>query len=248
MKVDNILFINLDHDVLRRKNIESELNNFNLKYVRIPGICGNKGTIRGNPRRGHVKGNIDGIKYDFKGVMKTHSRVGCMLSHLKAIIYAKQNLKGNTMILEDDISLSLIENFAESFGDILKEAPDDWNILKIHCNNSPSIKRLYLKYNAGEKFSELLNKNVINNSSAGCNIINEKGINALYDKYFDNETKTWVIDEDYVLADIVTFYIDKVYTYNKPVCLNFITKSNNYVGENRAEIKANMCIKTLLNK
>lgn len=149
MSIDNILYINLDKDVTRRENIEKNLNLFNLKYTRISGVYCDKRNVGGNVKSGVVKGKIDDIKYDFKGVMKTCSRVGCVLAHLKAIIYAKEN-DGITMILEDDISLELIKNFNETFDNIIKDAPDNWSIIKVHCNNSSVVNNLFRKYKKGD--------------------------------------------------------------------------------------------------
>lgn len=71
-KIDKIIYINLDHRSDRRKEIESELNKFNLKYERFPAIS------------------------------HTNGAIGCSKSHLAIIKYAKQNNYKNILVLEDD--------------------------------------------------------------------------------------------------------------------------------------------------
>lgn len=71
-EIDKIMYINLDYRTDRKKEIESELDKFNLKYERIPAIS-------------HINGAI-----------------GCSKSHLAIIKYAKQKNYKNILVLEDD--------------------------------------------------------------------------------------------------------------------------------------------------
>jgi len=71
--IDKVIYINLDHRIDRKNEIESELNNFNIPYERFSAIC-NKGF---------------GI-------------VGCTKSHLEVIKIAKANKYKNILIFEDD--------------------------------------------------------------------------------------------------------------------------------------------------
>ena len=120
------------------------------------------------------------------------------------------------------------------------------SVLKIHCNNVRQIHRLYQEFIKGNKYSLLTNDKVLASTSAGCYIINDKGVEAFHKKYYNEELNSWQIEEDYVLADVVTFYIDKVYSYNYPICLNNITKSNNYDDKiNLFEVKANKLINSI---
>ena len=71
--IDKIIYINLDHRTDRKKEIENELEKFNLKnYERFPAIK-------------HINGAI-----------------GCSKSHLEIIKNAKQQGYKNILVLEDD--------------------------------------------------------------------------------------------------------------------------------------------------
>jgi GR25 family glycosyltransferase involved in LPS biosynthesis len=76
-----------------------------------------------------------------------HGVLGCSLSHLFAVKYARQLNLNNILILEDDVDF--IENVNERFDDILPELPEDWDMLYFGGNHfesprkiSPHISRL----------------------------------------------------------------------------------------------------------
>jgi len=71
-KIDKIMYINLDHRTDRKKETESELDKFNLKYERFSAI-------------NHANGAI-----------------GCSKSHLAIIKHAKEKGYKNILVLEDD--------------------------------------------------------------------------------------------------------------------------------------------------
>jgi GR25 family glycosyltransferase involved in LPS biosynthesis len=78
MLIDKIFYINLEHRDDRRKEIEKELNNFNLPYERFPAIL--HPTIGG---------------------------VGCGKSHIEVLKLAKSRGYKRVMILEDDFMFTV---------------------------------------------------------------------------------------------------------------------------------------------
>jgi len=105
LKDFNILYINLDRRPDRRKNVEDELRRLNLKGTRISGIDAR----RFNQREVDYwmsRKNFNTLCRDEERVM---GRVGCYLSHLKAINYAIENKIEQVLILEDDVKF-LVED------------------------------------------------------------------------------------------------------------------------------------------
>lgn len=245
MLINKILYINLDSNIKRKKLVDNELNRFNLNYKRVRGVRYIRNR-HSNIKTGHITGKINDIKYSFNGLMKSFTRVGCMLAHLRALMCAKKEIDNgatNIMIIEDDISFKLINDFESVFDNIIKNAPANWSILKIHCSVESKIRELYNKFKSGEIYTPMTADKIFNYCSAGCYIINSQGVKQIYDKYYSNNEKIWKIKHDYILADIVMFTIPNVYSYNFPVCLNNITDSDIYQGKkNNFEKKANKII------
>lgn len=238
----NILYINLDKDIKRKQHIENELNKYKLSYTRISGITCNKKFIK-NIKQQPVIGNLNNINFKFDGRIKKYSTLGCFLAHLHAIIHIKNNLIGNTMILEDDMDFTLINDFNNQINEIIKNAPPKWNVLKLHCSNSFQIKNLYNKWLNGEHYSPVTEDNIIISPSAGCYIFSENGIKKFYDMFYNKDENRWDIKNNYILSDVVMFSVGNVYSYNFPLFLNYITPSNNYNNNiNLYEIKSNKTI------
>lgn len=76
-----------------------------------------------------------------------HGVLGCSISHLFAVKYAKQLNLDNILILEDDVEF--IEDVNKKFLDILAELPEDWDMVYFggnHCEIprkvSPHLSRV----------------------------------------------------------------------------------------------------------
>jgi glycosyl transferase family 25 len=72
--IDKIIYLNLDHRLDRKTEIENELNNFNLNYERFPAIS------------------------------HTNGAICCSKSHLSIIKKAKEKGYKNILVLEDDFN------------------------------------------------------------------------------------------------------------------------------------------------
>jgi GR25 family glycosyltransferase involved in LPS biosynthesis len=94
----NILYINLDRRPERRQNIENELQRLGLSGTRISGVDGLQ-MPQEEVDFWMKKTNFNTMT---RQVDKVMAKVGCLLSHIKALKYAIDNGFNNVLILEDD--------------------------------------------------------------------------------------------------------------------------------------------------
>lgn len=242
----------MNKNIKRDKLIKAELDRFELKYHRISGIELTENDIATFSTKSYEYA-INDIKFKFNGRMKSTGVVGCMLAHISALKYIKDhNLKGNTLIVEDDVSFKYINNFNKTFNDIISEAPKDFSILKVHSSNFHILEDLHNRYENGEKY---INANKLPENylmSTCCYIISEKGVNEFYNKYYNSNEETFIIKNKHIVADIILYKIKDVYVYTYPLCCNNITRSDICGRRNFCEMKSNSIIEkfytNLLNK
>lgn len=175
-----IYYINMDKYKDRRDFMENNLKKFSNKYERIKGFNGylieNKQTDM-----------VDGITFynDYSNLTK--SEIGCTLSHLMAIKRAYDNFDDISLILEDDTNISLIKTLDFEFSDFFKNAPEDWEILKLfHIGNSEKLKSVK-KY---KDYTYLLEEESYPTFSCVGYIINRKGMEKIVNYvYFQIENQ-----------------------------------------------------------
>ena len=113
---DKIICLNLDNRKDRWSECVTLFNKHNMVVERFPAIYGWDLNLP-------IENKADNY----------HGTMGCGLSHLFAIKYAKQlNLK-NVLVLEDDVDF--IENLDSSFQDVLRELPQNWDMLYLGGNH-----------------------------------------------------------------------------------------------------------------
>ena len=104
--LENVFYINLDHRNDRRANVERQLANFNWKYNRFPAIK-------------HENG-----------------RIGCTLSHLQLLNYAKNQNLPYIVIIEDDIEFTKPKTFKLSLDKFMNNHKD-YDVLLLAGNVVP---------------------------------------------------------------------------------------------------------------
>jgi GR25 family glycosyltransferase involved in LPS biosynthesis len=129
----DIYVINLDKDTDRLHQITHTLSP-NM-FTRIPGVYGNDLNTE----------EYDEILYTSKHFVPK-SAIGCAMSHRKAIqTFMNTSNKPYALILEDD-AVPLTKHYMEEVADAIKNAPPDWNIIKLDYNpryNIPYYHRLF---------------------------------------------------------------------------------------------------------
>ena len=102
-------YINLNSRIDRKLHVEHQLN-----------LIG----IRDNVKRFNAIHNVNG-------------RIGCSLSHLKCIQMAKEQNMEFVLILEDDVSFLLPDDFVENVNKFLSNLKNKWDVLLLAGNNLP---------------------------------------------------------------------------------------------------------------
>ena len=222
-----IFCINLKSNKLRRKIMIEQFNSLNFKYTICDAVdnkeisfiretFNNYNEIRdGNFS---IKGkmfnfNIKSDKY--YQITKNNGHVGCTLSHLYYIKKAYDLNYENIIMLEDDISFKYVSKWNHKFKSIIKNAPSDWTVLKLHCSNYEIVKKYFKK----EQYIKIP-QNTVLFWSTGFYIINNKGMEHILDKYFDNKSNTFRILEKFPVADYILYKIPGVYYYSIPLVKN----------------------------
>jgi GR25 family glycosyltransferase involved in LPS biosynthesis len=122
--IDNVYLINMDKDTDRLEKVKKECDIVDIKFERFPGV--KIADLSKNILDKYIPENIQ--KYGTNGM------IGCGLSHLFIWEDAiKKNYK-NILVLEDDVYFT--DDFKEYFINVIKEVPDDYDILYLGYKDS----------------------------------------------------------------------------------------------------------------
>jgi glycosyl transferase family 25 len=109
--IKNIFYINLDRRIDRKQHIEGQMKLLNWQAQRFPAISHKFGAL------------------------------GCSLSHLMLVNYAKQNNLDHILILEDDVTFLNPALFLNSLNNFLKNHKD-FDVLLLAGNNMGDYQRI----------------------------------------------------------------------------------------------------------
>lgn len=199
-----VLYINMDVNTDRRENMEHQLNQYNIRHIRIPGVVGNNITNM-------KEGEIDGIRFinlfDDKVNKKfTKPEIGCTLSHIKAIKYAYDNNMGTVCIAEDDISFKLMPFWDQNIQDLLDRAPKDWDIIQLYTNTC-KIKDEFVHFNDNMCYGTVFY------------VINKKGQEQIMNLFKDGILRfVQHSDDDHIGSDFFIYRnVENAYAYQVPL-------------------------------
>lgn len=93
-------------------------------------------------RKMHVEHQLDliGIRHNvkrFNAIHNVNGRIGCSLSHLKCIQMAKEQNMECVLIIEDDISFLLPDEFVKNVNKFLSNSNNIWDVLLLAGNVLP---------------------------------------------------------------------------------------------------------------
>lgn len=175
-----VYYINMDKDTDRRRYMESQFQNMNGIFNRVNGIDGKK------IRNLHFD-TVDGVTFFNWYDDSSQPEIGCALSHFNAIRKAKNDNCEIAVFCEDDISFDT-RYLIPSLEEIVKNAPDDWEIIQLfsgvkeYDNRDQKLKEsgkehIYLRREYG--------KNVF--WGCVCYMMNRKGIDRVLNQVLRNE-------------------------------------------------------------
>ena len=182
MNIENIYYINLSSRTDRNIHMKKQLDNLGWKGERI------------------------------EAVELENGRVGCTLSHIKAISSIK-NLEGDYfMICEDDIALDNLCYFDIDLQKIIQDAPNDFDILMINKIYEHELEAKYVKWLDYHKLGG--NKEIY---GTGCYIIHRRAFEKInnYVDYIDDNHFDFKINKysKFHVADIYLYRLLKTYVY-----------------------------------
>ena len=177
----NFYWINMDRSIERRKDMYYFFSKNLIYNYRINAYDDNK-INEYNDLNYSSFNNIS--KYEYC----------CTFSHLKAIKTSYENNDKISIICEDDLCIDYKKKWKYNLEDIIKNAPNDWEIIKVNYNKN--------NLNCFMEWNE-------NNKSQLFYIINNKGMKKILDKFF---IKNKFVLENKLYHSI--FKIVKTYDYN----------------------------------
>ena len=130
-------YVNLDKSVDRRTRVERLFGGFtNLK--RVAGVDGHsKRAVLDVLSEEHcppseLPSSFDEANLGVRRGSGTYlSRLGCSLSHIRAILQAHDDGQEYALILEDDATPDLIPTWSGSLSDFVETLPEDWTIVQL---------------------------------------------------------------------------------------------------------------------
>jgi GR25 family glycosyltransferase involved in LPS biosynthesis len=217
--------------------MEKQLNDLSFNYMRIKGVdC--------KLIENKYVGMIDNIKYNIDNEHHINGQIGCLLSHIKCFLQIINDNVDIGIIMEDDISFKYIGLWADNFDNIIKNAPSDWEIIKLHCSFPKIISYFILKYeNTGIKY--IKNNNMENNTSTCLYIVNRKYINNFLERYYKNNELNI---KGNIAADYLLYNNFNVYNYTIPLVISNCNISIIINKHNKFDIKSNKIIINYYNK
>ena len=109
--ISNVFYINLEERLDRKKHVEEQLNKLGWNYTR------------------------------FNAIKNKSGRVGCSMSHLKLLLYAKKNNLPYIVIVEDDIQFTNIELFKKQINNFLT-SKINYDVYLLAGNLRPPVKQV----------------------------------------------------------------------------------------------------------
>lgn len=198
-------WINLDRSVSRKKEMENIFTQLDIPNERISGY---DGKILESYR-----------DFIFKSDITVYEK-GCTMSHLKAIKTAYDAGEKIAFISEDDIRFDHIDKWEMMFSNIVANSPVDWEIIKLHCNNTKHIANMI-----NNKNTSMYQKWSINSFSTGAYIINRHGMEKILKVFYENNENKWMIKKENAVADNLLYSTLVTYDYAAPTFTHQVNES-----------------------
>jgi len=200
--LDVIYWINLDRADNRRNNMNKLFEDpvfENIPNIRITATDGK------HPDEMYKK-----LGQYSKQKERSDSEYGCLLSHLDAIHEFSRSDYDNAIIFEDDVTLEFKSYWKKSIGEIINDAPPDWEVIMLYYGlGTPTfIETEYKKHN-GE-------------TGALSYLINKRGAKKLMDMSYNNNK--YNLNDELHISDYYIYNNLNTYVYKYPY---FVFSSDN---------------------
>ena len=202
-----VWYVNLDRSEDRKRHIESQLIAAGVReYRRVAAVDG----LRIEDPRGC---SVDGVSFvNATDALASKAELGATLSHLKVAKMLVEDSTGVDVVcvVEDDMCFERFRDWpSQRLLRLADEAPDDWSILQLHCNNTDVLHLLALRRSTDPVLPRDSIDVVCKAWSAGAYLLSKSGAQALMRSYHDGSK--FILTGGRVVADRLTYRIPGVY-------------------------------------
>lgn len=209
-----VYWINLNRSIERRNHMYFLFATYFINNKRIEAYDGKEIDTYNNLDFEVTNKNINNYEYC------------CTFSHLKSIKTAYDNGDKMAIISEDDLCLDYYKKWKHNITEIINIAPEDWEIIKLHCNYEKHINKLIKRHNTfSEHRTPFFWKWENRSSSALLYIINRNGMKKIIEKFLINN-KWKLTDAIASKAEYTLYNKANTYDYMLPFGNHLINDSN----------------------
>jgi GR25 family glycosyltransferase involved in LPS biosynthesis len=211
--VDIVYWINLDREPERKKNMEKMFQDDAFKN--IP-----------NERIIAIDGNNENTVYDKFETTNYNTgpkEYACLLSHLNAIKKFNDSNYHTALILEDDCTIELKQYWKKSVREIMKNAPNDWEIIMLNYIILSGNEHPFSKWDNKIDYTDNLPSGTLSY------IINKKGSN----KLIEISNNKYVLENINHVADAYIYTIPKTYCYKYPMFI-YPKDNDSYIADSHS--------------
>jgi GR25 family glycosyltransferase involved in LPS biosynthesis len=127
-----VIYINLEKSQDRRLHMREEFNSLRLNPspVRLEAVKGQLYLLQPWTET-WIDPSLHDLHKNFIGD-RTPAELGCLLSHIKALLHVYLSKHRAALILEDDIDFSAVGLWGESLSSLVQRVPADWDFIQLH--------------------------------------------------------------------------------------------------------------------
>ena len=202
-------WINIDKNEKRQKFMSSQFEKLDIPNQRISAITPadfDKVLEQKRP-----------LTCKYPGCVTCEYEFACLCSHIKAMQEALKSDDDYFIIMEDDIHIPFIIDYKA----MIKDIPDDTQILQMMILYGPTVLHLYNYYKmTNQKYvpwQYLL-------PSTGMYLVTRKGAQMLVDMFYNAETLKYDFSSSphQIVADVLLYKTAKTYVTTVPYCVPYI--------------------------
>ena len=196
-------WINIDDSIMRRNFMDTQMNIFGLDNKRVSAI---KPCDFDN-----VLAHKRPLTCKHPGCNKCEYEFACISSHIKAMREALNNSNDDYfVIMEDDIIIPYLIDYDK----LIKDAPDDFDIIQLLVLYGPTVKYLYENFFIKKDIKFIKWQYLL--PSAGMYIITRKCAEKLINKFYKNEKYDFNDCEYQIVADVALYSLTNTYVTTFP--------------------------------
>ena len=216
-----LYYINLDISKERRHFMENQIKSLGINAKRIPGVPGNQLETKSDSRTSDKKdkkliipgyGEWQEIKYNILFDDLSHAELGCTLANFRAIKQAFDDGEEIILVIEDDVSFSLLPYWDNSLSCVAKNAPSDWEIIQLftmvgdletktleyRLHNSKDPKWSSIAYIINRRGMEKIFSKIFHNGIVTIGKVTPDVINGTADQFFYALATTYILKKPLV--------------------------------------------------